>query len=127
MLSCFYMLDIPKVSFQNSDFTVALLSKYELVARVRNISGNPPTTAVKWKRNNEDINITDTRYIGSTEDLVSPKLVINGVDFVNDHLKYYHCVATYSEGSWTAIARIYVYDSKFIQLVFIFCNIHIKN
>lgn len=97
-----------------------------MVAIVQNISSNPPTAAVKWQRNNKDINITDTKYIGSTEDLVSPKLVINGVDFVNDHLAYYRCVATNSEGSWTASARIYVYDSKFIQLVFIFCNIHVN-
>uniref|UniRef100_A0A8W8N7V2 Fibrillin-1 n=1 Tax=Magallana gigas TaxID=29159 RepID=A0A8W8N7V2_MAGGI len=70
----------------------------------------PLTTAVKWQRYNEDINITDTRYIGSTEDFFAPKLVINGVDFVNDHQVYYRCVATNSEGSWTASARINVYD-----------------
>lgn len=110
------MIGVPKVSFQNSVFKAALLSTYELIARVQNISGYPLTTAVKWQRNNEDINITDTRYIGSTEDLVSPKLVINGVDFVNDHQVYYRCVATNSEGSWTASARINVYDSTYFKI-----------
>lgn len=93
------------------------LSKYELVIRVQNISDYPLTTAVKWQRNDEDINITATRYIGSTEDLVSPRLVINGVDFVKDHGQYYRCVATNSEGSWTASARINVYDSTYFKIL----------
>lgn len=73
-----------------------------MVASVLNVSNFPPTTSTKWKRNGQDINITDTRYNGSTEDLFYPTLVINNVDFDNDHGAYYRCVATNSEGSWTS-------------------------
>lgn len=64
----------------------------------------------------ENINITDTRYIGSTEDLVAPKLVINGVDYNNDNGQFYRCVATNSEGSWTASARIIVHEGMLIKI-----------
>lgn len=109
------MLDVPKVTFVRSDFDVALSSKLEIEATIHNLSDIPSTTAIKWQKNNEDINITDVRYIGSTEDLLAPKLVINGVDFKNDHGQYYRCVATNSEGSWIASARINVHESKFIK------------
>ncbi|XP_065942268.1 uncharacterized protein [Magallana gigas] len=102
---------VPKVTFERSDFDVASSSKLEIEATVHNLSDIPYTTAIKWQRNNEDINITDARYIGSTEDLIAPKLVINEVDFNTDHYQFYRCVATNSEGSWTASARIKVYDS----------------
>ncbi|XP_052691021.1 uncharacterized protein LOC128168863 isoform X6 [Crassostrea angulata] len=102
---------VPKVTFPNSEFSVPLFSNLEINATVHNISNIPLTTAIKWKKNDEDINITDTRYIGSTEDLVAPKLVINEVDFSKDHGQYYRCVATNSEGSWTASAIINVHDS----------------
>lgn len=111
----FYMIGVPKVSFPRSNYDVALLSKFDLVATVHIISDIPLTTVIKWQRNEEDIDITDIRYNGTTEDLVAPKLVINGVDFVNDHQVYYRCVATNSEGSWTASARIYVYDSTCLK------------
>lgn len=111
------MIGVPKVSFQNSVFKAALLSTYELAVMVQNVSGYPLTTAVKWQRDNEYINITDTRYNGTTEDLVSPKLVINGVDFVYDHQVYYRCVATNSEGSWTSSARLSVYDSTYFKIL----------
>lgn len=110
------MLGVPKVTFQKSEFSVSLFSKLEINATVHNISNIPLTTAMKWQKNDEDINITDTRYIGSTEDLVAPKLVINGVNFNKDHDQYYRCVATNSEGSWTASARIKVHDSKYIKI-----------
>lgn len=113
----FCMLGVPKVTFPNSEFSVSLFSKLEINATVHNVSNIPLTTTIKWKKNDEDINITDTRYIGSTEDLFAPKLVINGVDFVNDHLKYYRCVATNSEGSWTASARIKVHDSTYVKIL----------
>lgn len=117
------MLGVPKVTFPNSEFSVPLFSNLEINATVHNISNIPLTTAIKWKKNDEDINITDTRYIGSTEDLVAPKLVINEVDFSKDHGQYYRCVATNSEGSWTASAKINVYDSKSVKILnfFIMC------
>ncbi|XP_052712036.1 uncharacterized protein LOC128186279 isoform X1 [Crassostrea angulata] len=101
---------VPKVTFPSSEFSVPLLSKLEITATVHNISNIPLTTAVKWQKNDEDINITDTRFIGSTEDLTAPKLVISKVDFNNDHGQFYRCVATNSEGSWTASARIIVHE-----------------
>lgn len=113
------------VTFPSSEFNVPLSSKLEITATVHNISSDIPlTTAIKWQRNDEDINITDTRYIGSTEDLVAPKLVIRGVDFNKDHGQYYRCVATNSEGSWTASARINVYDSTYMKILHFFtiCN-----
>lgn len=111
------MLGVPKVTFESSDFDVALSSKLEIEATVHNLSDIPPTTAIKWQKNNEDINITDDRYIGSTDDLVSPKLVINEVDFINDHDQYYRCIATNSEGSWTASAKINVHDSTYVKIL----------
>lgn len=112
----YFLIGVPKVSFQNPEFKAKISSKYELKVRIQNMTDYPLTTAVKWQRYNEDINITDTRYIGSTEDFFAPKLVINGVDFVNDHQVYYRCVATNSEGSWTASARINVYDSTYFKI-----------
>lgn len=83
-----------------------------MVASVQNVTDFPPTTSTKWKRNGQDININDTRYNGSTEDIVSPKLVINKVDFDNDHRAEYRCVATNSEGSWTSRStRLYLEGS----------------
>lgn len=86
-------------------------------ATVHNISNIPLTTAIKWQKNDEDINITDTRFIGSTEDLTAPKLVISKVDFNNDNGQFYRCVATNSEGSWVASARINVHESMFIKIL----------
>lgn len=111
------MLGVPKVTFPKSEISVSLFSKLEINATVHNVSNIPLTTAMKWQKNDEDINITDTRYIGSTEDLVAPKLVINGVDFNKDHGQYYRCVATNSEGSWTASARIKVHDSTYVKIL----------
>lgn len=87
-----------------------------MVASVQNVSEFPPTTATKWQKNGQDININDTRYIGSTEDLVAPKLVINKVDFDNEHEAKYRCVATNSEGSWTSSSTIlYLEGSMYTQ------------
>ncbi|XP_052690973.1 LOW QUALITY PROTEIN: uncharacterized protein LOC128168852 [Crassostrea angulata] len=102
---------VPKVTFPSSEISVSLFSKLEINATVHNISNIPFTTAVKWQKNNEDINITDSRYIGSTSDLVAPKLVISKVEYNKDHGQYYRCVATNSEGSWVASARINVHES----------------
>lgn len=70
----------------------------------------------------ENINITDNRYIGSTEDLAAPKLVISNVDFNNDHGQFYRCVATNSEGSWTASARINVHKGRFIKIFYYYLS-----
>lgn len=121
------MLGVPKVTFPSSEFNVPLLSKLEITATVHNISNIPPTTAIKWQKNMEDINITDTRYIGSTEDLVAPKLVINGVDFNKDHGQYYRCVATNSEGSWTASARIIVHEGMFTKILYYYLSLAISH
>lgn len=127
----FCMLGVPKVTFPKSEISASLFSKLEINATVHNVSNIPLTTAMKWQKNDEDINITDTRYIGSTEDLVAPKLVINGVDFNKDHGQYYRCVATNSEGSWTASARIKVHDSTYVKILHylpicikLFCHIN---
>lgn len=111
------MLGVPKVTFPSSEFSVPLLSKLEITATVHNISNNPLTTVIKWQKNMENINITDTRFIGSTEDLVAPKLIIDKVDLINDHGQFYHCVATNSEGSWTASAKINVHEGMFISYI----------
>lgn len=111
------MLGVPKVTFPSSEFSVPLLSKLEITATVHNISNIPLTTAVKWQKNDEDINITDSRYIGSTNDLVAPKLVISKVEYNKDHGQYYRCVATNSEGSWVASARINVHESMFLKIL----------
>lgn len=88
-----------------------------MVATVLNVSDFPPSTFTKWQRYSQDINITDTRYNGSTEDSVFPKLVINRVDFDNDHGAYYRCVATNSEGSWTSShTRLYLEGSTYAML-----------
>lgn len=118
------MLGVPRVTFPSSEFNVPLLSKLEITATIHNISDIPLTTAMKWQKNDEDINITDTRYIGSTDDLVAPKLVINGVNFNKDHRQYYRCVATNSEGSWIASARINVHDSMYIKILHFFYHMY---
>lgn len=116
------MLGVPKVTFPSSEFTVPLLSKLEITATVHNISNIPPTTAIKWQKNMENINITDSRFIGSTEDLAAPKLVIDKVDLINDHGQFYRCVATNSEGSWTASAKIIVHEGMLIKIVYYYLS-----
>lgn len=88
-----------------------------MVASVLNVSDFPPTTSTKWQRYSQYININNTRYNGSTEDLVYPTLVINKVDFDNEHGAEYRCVATNSEGSWTSSnTRLYLIGSTFTKL-----------
>lgn len=111
------MLGVPKVTFPKSEFSVSLFSKLEINATVHSISNIPTTTAIKWQKNDEDINITETRYIGSTENLIAPKLVISKVEYNKDHGQYYRCVATNSEGSWVASARINVHESMLIKIL----------
>ena len=107
---------VPKVTIQSDYYNVPYLSNAEIVATVQNISDFPPTTSVKWQRYNYysyvDINITEDRYLGSTEDLYGPTLVINRVDFYSTHGSYYRCIASNPEGSWTSNnTRIYVIGS----------------
>lgn len=88
-----------------------------MVASVLNVSDFPPTTSTKWQRYSQYININNTRYNGSTEELVYPTLVINKVDFDNDHGAEYRCVATNSEGSWTSSnTRLYLIGSTFAKI-----------
>lgn len=113
---------IPKVTIQSSN-RVPILSNAEIVATVQNNSDFPPTTSVKWQRYynysyNIDINITEDRYIGSTEDLYAPTLVINRVDFDSTHRSSYRCIASNAEGSWTSsYTNVYVYGSMYLIYV----------
>nr|XP_034338877.1 uncharacterized protein LOC109617378 [Crassostrea gigas] len=105
-------LRVPKVTLPRSSYTIPFLSNFEMVASVLNVSDFPPTTSTKWQRYSQYININNTRYNGSTEELVYPTLVINKVDFDNDHGAEYRCVATNSEGSWTSSnTRLYLIGS----------------
>lgn len=99
-----------------------------MVGSVLNVSDFPPTTSTKWQRYSQYININDTRYNGSTEDLVYPTLVINRVDFDNDHRAYYRCVATNSEGSWTSSdTRLYLTGSTYTTLGLILHDFFLSN
>ena len=103
------------MTIQSSYYYVPFLSNAEIVATVLNNSDFPPTTSVKWQRSNNDIhvNITEDRYLGSTEDLYAPTLVINRVDFDSIHGSYYRCIASNAEGSWTSsYTRVQVIGSK---------------
>lgn len=102
---------IPKVTIQ-SIYNVPFLSDAEIVATIQNNSNFPRTTSVKWQRNNKDINITEDRYLGSTEDVFAPTLVINQVDFDFVHESSYRCIASNAEGSWTSsYTYVYVFGS----------------
>lgn len=90
-----------------------------MVASVLNVSEFPPTTSTKWQRYSQDININDTRYNGSTEDLVAPKLVINKVNFDNDHGAEYRCVATNSEGSWTSSSTMLYLEGSMSTMAYL--------
>lgn len=99
-----------------SSYHVPFLSNTEIVATIQNKSDFPPTTSVKWQRYNYystyDINITEDRYLGSTEDLFAPTLVINRVDFDSVHRSRYRCIASNAEGSWTSrYTTVYVFGS----------------
>ena len=54
---------VPKVTIQSNYYYVPFLSNAEIVATVHNNSDFPPTTSVKWQTYNNDINITEDRYI----------------------------------------------------------------
>ena len=90
------------MTIHHMPYHVPFLSIAEIVATVQNNSDFPPTTTVRWQRYNNDINITEDRYLGSTEDLFSPTLVINRVDFDFVHGSPYRCIASNAEGSWTS-------------------------
>nr|XP_022300335.1 uncharacterized protein LOC111108627 [Crassostrea virginica] len=103
---------IPKVTIQ-SIYNVPFLSDAEIVATIQNNSNFPRTTSVKWQRNNKDINITEDRYLGSTEDVFAPTLVINQVDFDFVHESSYRCIASNAEGSWTSsYTYVYVFGNQ---------------
>ena len=113
---------VPKVTIHSYYYNVPFLSNAEIVATVQNNSNFPPTTSVKWQRyymyNNIDINITEDRYLGSTEDLFSPTLVINRVDFDSTDVSHYRCIASNDVGSWTSgYTTVYVYGSMYLESV----------
>lgn len=111
----FYISGVPKVTLTHSSYNIPFRSNFEMVASVQNSSDFPPTISTKWQRNGQDININDTKYNGSTEDSVSPTLVINRVDFDIDHEAEYRCIATNSEGSWTSRStKLYLEGSMYI-------------
>ncbi|XP_062609553.1 uncharacterized protein LOC134271352 [Saccostrea cucullata] len=106
-------LRTPKVIRSQSSFNIPFLSTVEIGASVSiNRTDLPATNETKWQRIRNgytmDINITDTRYNGSSLDLFKPKLVINMVDFYNEHDSRYRCLAHNSEG-WGTSELIYVY------------------
>ena len=112
---------IPKVTIQ-SNYHVPFLSNAEIMATVQNESDFPPTTSVKWQRykyySNYDINITEDRYLGSTEDVFAPILVINRVDFDFVHGSRYRCIASNAEGSWTSsYTNVYVFGSMCLNFL----------
>ena len=99
-----------------SSYHVPFLSNAEIVATIQNNSNFPPTTSVKWQRYNNDINITDDRYLGSTEDVFAPTLVINRVDFDYVHGSKYRCIASNADGSWTSsYTYVYVLGSMILK------------
>ena len=103
-----------------SSFQVPFLSNAEIVATIQNKSDFPPTISVKWQRYDyysyNDINITEDRYLGSTEDVFAPKLVINRVDFEFVHGSKYRCIASNAEGSWTSsYTNVFVFGSMFLH------------
>ncbi|XP_061189287.1 uncharacterized protein LOC133197327 [Saccostrea echinata] len=103
-------LRTPKVIIANgSSITVPFLSKLEIMASIQNNSKFPGTLETRWQKNGIDINITETRYIGSSLDLFNPKLVINKVDFVHEHNTWYRCTAKNSEGLGTSTFDTWVY------------------
>ncbi|XP_062609556.1 uncharacterized protein LOC134271356 [Saccostrea cucullata] len=110
-------LRTPKIDLKPLRLDIPFLSSVTINASVRNISGFPPTTEIKWRRNSVDINITDSRYKGSTLHLHSPNLVINRVDFYNEHKSKYDCMARNSEGWGTSdYAYMTLYGSlKFLE------------
>ena len=91
----------------NESVTVPFLSNFEISASVQNVTGFPKVTKTKWQKlqngTETDIDITESRYKGSTDDLSNPLLVINGVDFDNDNGSSYQLAALNSEGWGTSL------------------------
>ncbi|XP_062605769.1 uncharacterized protein LOC134267580 [Saccostrea cucullata] len=110
-------LRTPKIELTPLRVNQPFLKSVVITASVRNISGFPPTTEVKWRKNSREINITDSRYKGSTLHLHNPILHINRADFYNEHGQFYECVARNSEGWGTSDkAYVYLYGSiKFME------------
>ena len=105
----------------NETVTVPFLSHFEISASVQNVTGFPAVTKTKWLKlyngTETDINITESRYEGSTADLLNPLLVINGVDFENDNGSSYQLAALNSEGWGTSLnmSNITVIGSMFLH------------
>ena len=84
----------------------------------------PPTLETKWRRDQVDVNISDSMYTGSSLDVYKPKLVINRIDFDRDDDDVYQCAARNSEGWGTSerTLRIFVKGSTCsVHYVWSFC------
>ena len=103
ILILFSITEVPIVYITtNETVTVPFLSHFAISASVQNVTGFPEVTKTKWQQLQNgietDINITESRYKGSTDDLSNPLLVINGIDFDNDNGSSYQLAALNSEG-----------------------------
>ncbi|XP_062579175.1 uncharacterized protein LOC134241103 [Saccostrea cucullata] len=92
--------------------TSPYLSTLKITAEVIEKINFPPATKVKWQKlrngNVTDIDIKEGRYNGSTEDLSSPLLVINRVDFDTENGSSYQCLALNSEGWGSSLSMVNV-------------------
>ncbi|XP_062601606.1 uncharacterized protein LOC134263292 [Saccostrea cucullata] len=103
-------LRTPKVIIANgSSITIPFLSNLVIMASVQNNTEFPATLETKWQKDGVDINITESRYMGSSLDLFNPKLVINVVDFDHEHNNWYRCIARNAEGVGTSTYGTWVY------------------
>ena len=90
---------------------VPYLSNLEIQCTVVNNTDFPPTLETKWTRNQIDVNISDSKYSGSSLNVYNPKLVINHVDFNQDGNAFFQCAARNSEG-WGTSEEILMIDVK---------------
>ena len=98
---------------------IPYLSDLVIQCTVVNNTDFPPTLETKWRRNQVEVNISDSKYTGSSLDVYKPKLVINRVDFDQDNNDVYQCVARNSEG-WGTSERTLRVDVK--GSMFSICN-----
>ena len=91
----------------NETVTIPFLSRFAISASVQNVTGFPEVTKTKWQKfqngTETDIDITESRFNGSTDDLSNPLLVINGVDFDNDNGTSFQLAALNSAGWATSL------------------------
>lgn len=106
-----FIFDITEVPIvyitTNETVTAPFLSHFNISASVQNVTGFPDVTKTKWQKlqngTESDIDISESRYKGSTTDLSNPVLVINGVDFDNDNGSSFQLAALNSAGWATSL------------------------